>query len=210
MMDEDLADWGEPPTFEEEDHIPALRLRWEGASPEQLGFMRRVYERQIRRAQRQRPFVGDVPEDELDVIEGGHKARTEAAADCRALLAAARAALDQDKRAGLPRAQAVESIRLVSAYRSASHQFLNWQRNFPRYYRRTHEHRVSMAGGEHGEAAADYLARYVGKRLAAPGYSRHNDGARSISVLEKAGKTWGRTRARPASAGGGGRGCSSG
>src|SRR5919202_3631945 len=109
MMDEDLADWGEPPTFEEEDHIPALRLRWEGASPEQLGFMRRVYEKQIRRAQRQRPFVGDVPEDELDVIEGGHKARTEAAADCRALLAAARAALDQDKRAGLPRAQAVES-----------------------------------------------------------------------------------------------------
>jgi len=156
--------------------IPANRLRWEGASPEQLEFMRAVYERQVSKAQHRGTFVGDVPEAELEVIEGRHKARRAAAADCRALLDLTRAGLDREKRAGVPQAQAVESIHLVSAYRPASRQFLNWQHNFPRYYHQTRERRIGMAGGEHGEAAADYLTRYISGRLAAPGYSLHNDG----------------------------------
>ncbi len=166
--------------------IPASRLQWPGASQPQLDFMRNVYESQVRRALQRRSFISDVPESELAIIEETYKARTQAAASCVELLAAARAALDQQKRDGVELARTVERVYLVSAYRSASQQFSGWQRNFPRYYQQTHEHRATLGGGEHGAAAADYLAQYIGARLAAPGFSLHNNG-RAVDFGTRAG-----------------------
>lgn len=150
----------------------AAGLHWPGATPEQLGFMRDVYERHVAAAARRRPFVGDVPDDELAVIEDGRRARTAVAAACRALLQAAKADLAAD-RAALGSGVV---IRVVSAYRPASRQFAAWQANFPRYYRNTAADRAALDGGEHGREAVAYLARYIGRRLGAPGYSLHNDG----------------------------------
>ena len=155
--------------------IPSTRLRWDGAVEEQLVFMRAVYDRQRRRAASRRPFVADIPEAELGPIEGGQRARTQAARACRSLLQAARADLAQQQVAG-GAAGRVGRIGVASGYRSASRQFENWQRSFPRYYAQTQTKRAQLPGGEHGVAAVDFLAGYVGGRLAAPGYSLHNDG----------------------------------
>jgi hypothetical protein len=156
--------------------LPASALHWDGATPEQLDFMRRVYEVQLHRSERARPFVGDVSPNELALIEGGTKARIETAAACRDLLAAARAGLAAAQSGHDPHAAAVERISLVSGYRSASQQLAAWQANFPTYYHLTQEERRRMPGGEHGEQAVEVTARYVGARLAAPGYSLHNNG----------------------------------
>ena len=45
--------------------IPSSRLAWDGASAEQLAFMRAVYDRAVARGAARRPFVDDVPEAEL-------------------------------------------------------------------------------------------------------------------------------------------------
>jgi hypothetical protein len=154
---------------------PASELRWAGASDEQLRFMRAVYERHVARASGRRPFVGDVPADSLEEVEHGVKLRRPAAAFCRALLIAARADLASAS-ANDARARTVSAIGISSGYRSASTQFASWQRNFPRYYNETSSQRASQEGGQHGTAAADLLARYIGGRLGAPGYSLHNNG----------------------------------
>jgi D-alanyl-D-alanine carboxypeptidase-like protein len=70
----------------------------------------------------------------------------------------------------------VQRIEIRSAYRSATEQFANWQRAFPRYYTETRNMRTGLNGGEHGAEAVRYFASYIGKRLAAPGYSLHNNG----------------------------------
>jgi LAS superfamily LD-carboxypeptidase LdcB len=143
---------------------PASQLTWDGATPEQLAFKRRVYETQVSRAGRGRRFVANVPKGELDTIEGGHQARTAVAEACRRLLADARAAGGADRAA------------IASAYRSVARQFANWNGNFARYYGQTAAARAKAPGGEHGEQAAELLARHIGGILAAPGYSLHNDG----------------------------------
>jgi hypothetical protein len=52
----------------------------------------------------------------------------------------------------------------------------NWNRNFPRYYAETQADRAAADGGEFGDAAAALMTRYISRRLAAPGFSLHNDG----------------------------------
>jgi hypothetical protein len=153
------------------DHIDAAQLSWPDASADQLDLMRRVYLRQVMAACQTRAFVGDVPDAELSEIENGVRARQAAADSCRRLLAAARAALTADPTAG-----SVSSVGLISGYRSASEQLANWNRNFPRYYRETSADRTALAGGEFGGAAAALLTRYISRRLAAPGFSLHNNG----------------------------------
>ncbi|HEV2772832.1 MAG TPA: M15 family metallopeptidase [Thermoleophilaceae bacterium] len=155
---------------------PSFSLRWDGASPEQLAFMRRVYDTHVRRSARGRAFVASVPDAELAEIERGQRARRAAAEACKQLLGAARAALSAQQAAGNAKALAAEGISVVSAYRSVSHQFSNWQSNFPRYYRETKAPRTAAPGGEHGEQAAELLSRHIGSLLAAPGYSLHNNG----------------------------------
>jgi hypothetical protein len=156
--------------------IPSSRLSWDGATEEQSRFMRAVYDRHVANASRSREFVEDVPASDLALVEEGQRMRTEAATRCRALLAAARAALDRDKAAGDALAQGCEWIKAGSGYRSSSTQFSSWQRNFPRYYERTRAERARLEGGEHGAAAVAHLARFIGGWLGAPGYSLHNDG----------------------------------
>jgi peptidoglycan hydrolase-like protein with peptidoglycan-binding domain len=151
--------------------IDPSQLSWPGASSDQMDLMRRVYLRQAAAACRVRTFVGDVPDQELGTIEQQIKARQSAADSCRQLLAAARAALSAD-----PSATTVGSIGVVSGYRSASHQFANWNRAFPQYYAETLAQRRALEGGEFGERAAALLANYIAHRLAAPGFSLHNDG----------------------------------
>jgi hypothetical protein len=153
------------------DHIESSRLTWAGASSDQLDLMRTVYIRQVTAACQSRSFIADVPASELAEIEGGVSARREAAASCRNILAAARAALAAD-----PSNPPVTGIGVLSGYRSASRQFANWNRNFPRYYRETQSDRAAAAGGEFGDAAVALLTRYISRRLAAPGFSLHNDG----------------------------------
>lgn len=161
---------------DEPQQIPSSGLTWSGASDVQIDFMKRVYETQVRNAARVRTFVGDVPVSELEEVEGGRKLRRPAGVSCRDLLAFARAELARQQANGVEKALTVSSISVVSGYRSASEQFRNWQRGFPRYYEETREHRSTLSGGAHGPAAVEHLATYIGARLAAPGYSLHNNG----------------------------------
>jgi LAS superfamily LD-carboxypeptidase LdcB len=155
--------------------IPASRLDWPGATDVQLAFMRAVYERHYQRALRgKRPYVADLPDAALDTIEGRHRARTDAARTARELLAAARADLAAEGLAGK-----VE-LGIVSAYRPAAHQFVIWQGKgrsggFPHYYAVTQSARRRL-GDEHGPQAVEYLTRVIAKKIAAPGFSDHQDG----------------------------------
>lgn len=158
------------------EEIPSSGLHWEGAPAEQLTFMRGVYDRHVAQAGRRRQFVADVPDAELGVVEGRYKLRTPAAASCRALLEEARAELARQRALGISQAQQVRYVRVNSAYRSASEQFRIWQNAFPRHFRATQEARQALPGGGLGDQAVNYLARYIGQRIAAPGYSLHNNG----------------------------------
>jgi GH25 family lysozyme M1 (1,4-beta-N-acetylmuramidase)/LAS superfamily LD-carboxypeptidase LdcB len=152
-------------------HIDASQVSWPGASAAQQNFMQRVYLRQVRAACQTITFVADVSDSELSEIESGVKARREVAAACKQLLASARTALSSD-----PSAAGVSAIGVLSGYRSASTQLKNWNSNFPKYFGETASDRTSADGGELGDAAAALLTRYISRRLAAPGFSLHNNG----------------------------------
>ncbi len=155
---------------------PANELLWPDASADELAFMRRVYDLHVAKSRERRPFVGDVPITELEIVENGVPLRAEAALACRALLAAAREALAQAQTAGDPAAKATRSIAAVSGYRSATRQFELWQRNFPRYFAHTEDARAAAPGGPFGEEAEKIAYARVANLLAAPGFSLHNDG----------------------------------
>lgn len=157
--------------------IDSSGLTWAGASPDQLSFMRAVYDQHVSNSQASgRIFIADVPQSERDAAGNGQTMRTEAARSCRDMLAAARSALASAKGAGDSGAADILNIRINSGYRSASRQFGIWQRNFPKIYAKTAAHRAGLPGGEHGSDAIAYTARYMGRWVAAPGYSNHNDG----------------------------------
>ena len=158
-------------------HIDASNLSWPAATAQQADLMRRVYLRQVAASCQLRQFIGDVPNSDLAEIENGIRARSEAAASCRNLLAAARTALQADSSV-----TNVSRIGIVSGYRSASQQLSGWNHAFPQYYAETQNDRAAADGGEFGDRAAALLARYISGRLAAPGFSLHNDG-RAIDFL---------------------------
>ena len=154
--------------------LSSSRLAWPGHSEAELAFMRAVYDRQARGARGD--FVVDLPETALDPIEG-HKARKDAAAAMKALLAEARAALTDES----PNKQ----IGIISAYRPASRQFTIWMgrepqgkdagSGFPHYYRRAIREGIVRAD-DYSPDAVDKVARFVGRFIASPGYSNHQDG----------------------------------
>lgn len=141
-----------------------LGLQWAGASAQEIAFMRRVYIRQMERAASKVTFQPSTIGEKVVPIEAGQSALPEAALACRAMLKAAR------------ESQGATRFRVLSAYRSARKQFMNWQLNFPEYYRRTTAERSRTAGGALGGDAVELLARYMEQRLASPGYSFHNAG----------------------------------
>ena len=175
-MNGEAAAGEEPFELQFEDEIPGANLQWPGATPEQMDFMRAVYARHVANAQARRTFIADVAASELSLVENGHRLRTEAAGQCVTMLADVRSALAAAQRAGDSSALQIKRIFVVSGYRSASEQFSIWQNNFRKYYRDTATPRASLGGGEHGRDAVPYLASYIGQRLAAPGFSNHNDG----------------------------------
>lgn len=160
--------------------IPSDGLRWFGPgseeTPELMAFMRKVYDLHVKRSKGD--FVDTLPDGALDDVVPGKKARKDAAAKAREMLDAARAKLAAD---GL-----TDTIRIgvLSAYRSADHQFDIWQGKttqgkggFPHYYAQTKAtRRHPKYGGEHSDKAAAYLAEYMAQCVAAPGYSNHQDG----------------------------------
>ena len=160
--------------------IPSDMLRWHGPAgeetPELVAFMRKVYDLHVQRSQG--GFVDTLPASAVEEIESGKYARKDAAAKAREMLSAARAALAADGLTGMVR------IGVLSAYRSADYQYDIWQGKttkgrggFPHYYAETRAtRRHPKYGGEHSDKAAAYLAKQMGRYVAAPGYSNHQDG----------------------------------
>ncbi|MGH8932037.1 MAG: D-alanyl-D-alanine carboxypeptidase family protein [Egibacteraceae bacterium] len=168
------------PTGARRTSIPADGLRWFGPpgeeTPELMAFMRKVYALHVKRSKGD--FIDTLPESALDDVVPGKKARKDTAAKAREMLAAANTALAAEGLTGSVR------IGVLSAYRSADHQFDIWQGKttkgaggFPFYYAATKAARKSPRfGGEHSDKAAAYLAAHMAECVAAPGYSNHQDG----------------------------------
>lgn len=140
-------------------------------------FKRAVLERQIHNAQANgRQYYPPVPDDELDALEGSHRLRTAAAQSCRALLAAGRAALAEARTALDPLALRTTAIGVGSSYRDYAREVTLWDGYYPAYYKETQVDRDAAAGGPHGPAAVQILAKYISPKKAAPGFSNHSDG----------------------------------
>lgn len=165
--------------------LPACLLRWQGATPEQLGFMRRVYEVAQQQAAKRRAYVEAA--DEVAIIERGpcpgkpseiepgceraHWAERGAAEAAGRLLTAARATFDANRKK-----HGQQNLLVYTGYRSAAFQLEVWEYHFPARYAKTRAARARARGGAHGPAAALLLAQYFAARTAAPGYSLHSRG----------------------------------
>jgi hypothetical protein len=172
---EEWAD--EPPAVAHETGgaLSSSRLEWPGKSAEQLAFMRAVYDKHVENSRKRgATFTADLPDQDLDVIIGGHRARKDAAAQARLMLDKATSAL---RAAGL--ADKVK-LGILSAYRPGSQQFLIWQGKgrrggFPYYYQQMVA-KGRLREGDYGSQAVAAMASEIGKWVAAPGYSNHQDG----------------------------------
>jgi LAS superfamily LD-carboxypeptidase LdcB len=140
-------------------------------------FKARVLERQIRNAiKKGRQYCTNVPDSELARIEGKYRMRSEAAANCRELLKAARDALAAAKKSGNALAKQTSSIGIYSAYRNISEDTAAWEKCFLQYYCETYAERVALPGGIHGPKALALMLLMMIKFKAAPGYSNHSNG----------------------------------
>jgi D-alanyl-D-alanine carboxypeptidase len=165
------------------------RLQWDGATAEQLDFMRRVYDRHVKNASAQRSFVPSVSTRDLATVENGQRMRAAAAGRCRAMLTAGREALAAEQAQSKEAPLKVKEFGARSGYRSVETQFSSWERTFrTKYYPDTQAQREKLEGGAHGPAAVTFMARYVGGRLGAPGFSLHNNGL-AMDFFTKEGKT---------------------
>jgi uncharacterized protein YcbK (DUF882 family)/LAS superfamily LD-carboxypeptidase LdcB len=147
---------------------------WPGHAAEETAFMRAVYFKHRRNARGD--FVMDLPDSSLGEVEG-FKARKDAAAAMKELLADAQTALGVTH----PGVR----IGIVSAYRSATRQLEIWKgrdpsardsgSGFPHYYREAIRRGIVRAG-DLSDSAAAKVARFLGGYIASPGYSNHQDG----------------------------------
>lgn len=157
---------------------------WSG-SAEQVAFRDRVLAAHIARTRRRRGRPQrDLPRGERAPVAGTNiDMRSDAAAAAGALLAAASVDLATAKAAG--DVDAIRTTRLTgsSGYRASDHQRRLWLEYFPKYYRRTRTAREQLDAGRHSDAAIEYMLRPrgnggfgLGGRIAAPGYSNHQNG----------------------------------
>jgi hypothetical protein len=157
------------------------RLRAFGTA-EQTAFKRKVYDEQLRmtlhgsKDGKKREFFPGLSPSELEVVEGGHKLRKDAASACKALLAQARADLDSQKKKPDDHAVKVASIGIASAYRDPEHDLKAWEAAFGTSYNKTTALRKTARGGEYGDLAARDLARKMLPVKAIPGFSNHTSG----------------------------------
>jgi len=174
-------------------------------TPEQTRFMRTVYEVHRRHSATKRKFVDSLPASVLDTIlevkngklKQGITMRKDAALSCRSLLGKAQNDLIVQKQNNIGFSRKVKKFGIVSGYRSANQQFSNWRAFFGnKYYPNTRAVRSQKGGGEHGMSAANFLATYIGQRLASPGYSNHNDGLAVDFFTEENGKLGASTDSR--------------
>lgn len=165
-------------------------------SSKKTEFMQKVYNLHINSSAKRRDFVGDLPPKELGDIEGGIKARKDAALLCQQLLLAAREDLEKGKQAKSGNALLVKKIGVCSGYRSATKQFSIWRKNFPKYLRLTEDERKALPEGQHGDSSATYLKGFISKRLAAPGFSLHNSGIAIDFITEERGRSLGPSKSQ--------------
>ena len=185
ILDEDLAWASEEDLIES--YIPANRLQWNKASAEQLTFMKKVYEAHVARSSRKRTFRSSLPETQIATIENV-LLRKDAALALKQLLQAAR---EEVRKLGKK-----VKISVASGYRSASKQFELWKKYFPNYYNRTKKARGQLSGGSHGDKAVAYLVNFIAKRIAAPGFSLHQDGlAVDLQPVENRRRFFNKTKA---------------
>lgn len=163
---EDLASLSEHDDLLES-YIPASRLKWPTASLEQLQFMRAVYDAHIAISNKMRKFLPSLKKSQLSKIEG-YWLQKDAANAIKILLQAVRNDIKKTN-------QNIQ-IKITSGYRSANRQFFLWNKNFLSYYVITQRERAAMPGGIHGTQARIHLTDFTRKRIAAPGYSRHQSG----------------------------------
>ncbi len=166
-LDEDLESISSEENNLVESFIPASKLSWQGASNEQLGFMKKVYKVHIARASNRRKFMPSLPDNKRGSVEGSWL-RIDAANALRGLL--------QDVRQEISRLNKNITIKIASGYRSADRQFALWPQRFQNYYKRTQEHRSKLPDGKHGVQAVNYMVNYISVRFAAPGFSLHQSG----------------------------------
>jgi phosphatidylserine/phosphatidylglycerophosphate/cardiolipin synthase-like enzyme len=156
-------------------HYGPDALHWP-EHPELESFMRATYEAHVARSCRRRTFEPSVPEADLAEVAKGKCLRRDAVPLATRMLDDAREALRQAKAAGDAEALATRSFGISSAYRSALRQYRLWNDRFGGYVADTADKRKGLPGGPVGDEAAQWLARWIGGWLAAPGFSNHNDG----------------------------------
>jgi hypothetical protein len=155
--------------------IPASQLK-PAPTPEETEFKHKVYEDACKRAAVTRKFFAGVPKEDLTKVENGKEMRKDAGEAAKRLLVQLRADLKKQQAEKDPHALKVESITFTSGYRDPQYDFGLWDKYYKKYYKQTQKKRAKAAGGEHSDAAAELLARYIGKYKAAPGYSNHTQG----------------------------------
>jgi len=152
-------------------------LLWPGATPEQLDFMRRVFDAHVAWAKGGgKRYQPDIPPTQLVEIEPDCRLLRPAAAAAERMLAQARADLAAAQAKGDAHARRVAEIGMLSAYRATTHQVLLWQGYFKtHFYPLTAAGRAKLPGGPHGRQAVEFVLRKaIIPSLAPPGYSNHN------------------------------------
>jgi len=194
-----ILDWGDPFRSHVRIMPPFLPANF-SATEVYRDFKARVLERQIKNnVSAGKKFYPAVPDDDLEEVgRQGKKVywlRKKAAAKFFALMAAAKADLEKEKKQAaamskeeLDRAVAdsktkkqvfvadVKTFGISSAYRDFKTDEALWHGAIRKYYLQTYFTRFHLKGGEHGDAAVKYLAKYTSGRKAAPGFSNHSDG----------------------------------
>jgi LAS superfamily LD-carboxypeptidase LdcB len=158
---------------------------WTG-SPDQVAFRDRVLAAHLAQSKRTKgqPFPDRRP-DELRHIPGTEKVYTlpETADAAGRLIAAANTALAEARAHGDQDALRTKRITATSGYRSSTWQRRRWLELFTKYYNQSRATRATLPGGPHSKAALAYMLRRkvdggfgVPGRIAAPGYSNHENG----------------------------------
>jgi len=124
---------------------------------------------------RGKQYYPAVPDSELEVVEGRFKMRKSAAKDCRELLAAARAALEGDKKKNDDDATKTSSIGICSAYRDYNDDLRAWKNSFKKHYNEMIRSK-KFVGQEHSKEAQKHMVRVLIPLKAPPGFSNHSHG----------------------------------
>lgn len=162
-----------------------------GLSPDEFVLKRETYAAHAASSARQRPFTATLPKGTTArVAETNYRMRADAAASASSLLAAARAARDEDA-ATDEDAAATTVIGVASAYRSADAQFSRWDELFGKYWTGYREKVLGNPKASPRAVDPRELARFIGQRLAAPGYSKHQTGVAIDFKTVQAGKRFG-------------------